>query len=242
MHDELPSTNSYTLERASSADDDGLVVFAERQSAGRGRFTRDWHSPRGASVLLSCLIRLSDTAPAARRIVLWSALAVRQAIWDCCALDTDIKWPNDLVVSGRKLSGILIESRPVGGGQRAYVIGVGVNCLQHESHFPEGLRAQATSLDLACPQPVDRQAVARALIHELDAWMHRAMSMDGHTLRDHWLEHAVPLGHRLRLVSQDRTFVGRLIELDPDAGILVELEEGGRRLFDPHTTSFVRMD
>ncbi len=237
VHEELSSTNTLALERADDPANHGLVLFAEKQTAGRGRMGRAWHAPKGAAVLCSTLLFLDPDCPPARGIVLWSALAVREALHDVCGVDTIIKWPNDLLAGGKKICGILIESKPSADGRRVYAIGVGVNCLQHEDHFPPDIREHATSLDLESDQPVDRLHVARQLLVRLDTWLERSGELAAVDLRSEWTRHALPLGKRLRILSEGRRFSGTLIELDPEGGILVETDEGGRKLFSAYTTT-----
>ncbi len=250
VHEELSSTNTLALERADDTANHGLVLFAEKQTAGRGRMGRTWHAPKGAAVLSSTLLFLDPDSPSARGILLWSALAVREALHDVCGVDTIIKWPNDLLAGGRKICGILIESKPSADGCRAYAIGVGINCLQHADHFPPEIREQATSLDLESDQPVDRLHVARQLLMRLDAWLERTATRSAARsgelaavdLRSEWSRHALPMGKRLRILSEGRRFSGTLIELDPEGGILVEMDEGGRKLFSAYTTTIELMD
>ena len=242
VHEELSSTNTLALERVNDAANHGLVLFAEKQTAGRGRMGRTWHAPKGAAVLCSTLLFLDPDSPSARGILLWSALAVREALHDVCGVDTIIKWPNDLLANGKKICGILIESKPYADGRRAYVIGVGINCLQHVDHFPPEIRGHATSLDLESDQPVDRLQVARHVLVRLDAWFERSGAPADVDLRSEWSRHALPLGKRLRILCEGRRFSGTLIELDPEGGILVETDEGGRKLFSAYTTTIELMD
>ena len=246
VYEELRSTNTLVLERADDAANHGMVIFTEKQTAGRGRMGRTWHAPKGAAVLCSTLLFLDPVSPSARGILLWSALAVREALHDVCGVDTIIKWPNDLLAGGRKICGILIESKPCADGYRAYAIGVGINCLQHADHFPPEIRGHATSLDLESDQPVDRLRVARQLLMRLDAWLERSAARSGEAaavdLRSEWSRHALPLGKRLRISSEGRRFSGTLIELDPEGGILVETDEGGRKLFSAYSTTIELLD
>lgn len=242
VHDTVGSTNTMALDRADQPGSDGLVIFAERQTAGRGRLGRTWESPRGASILCTVLLHLEPDSSPAKTILLWAALGVRAAVLESCNVETVIKWPNDIMASGKKLCGILIESRPLAGGLRAFAIGVGLNCLQHARHFPVELIDRATSLDLESEQPVDRLKVAVALIRALDNWHSRAIEIDPAALKAEWSASALPLGKRLRLCCQGRSFRGSLIELDPESGIVVQLEEGGRRLFDPWSTTIEEID
>lgn len=252
--DSTTSTNDLAWEHLGSPDADGLVVFAEHQTRGRGRLGRTWQSPRGASLLCSILL-VEEGAPAGpRQAVLGSQLALVvgvacfDAIAEATGLRIELRWPNDLVVQGRKLGGILVESRKVtaeagpGGLKSAalrvgYVLGVGINCCQHRGHFPPELGDRATSLDLVSPRPVDRHAVARAVLVHLDRWCAELSALTGTAVRQAWLERAAPLGNRIRLQHEGRRYSGHVIDLDPTASLVVQLDRGGRRLFDAaHTT------
>jgi BirA family biotin operon repressor/biotin-[acetyl-CoA-carboxylase] ligase len=179
-----------------------------------------------------------------------AAVACCEAIARATRVRVQIKWPNDLVFEGRKLGGILVESRrgrrgPAPGeprfaaAQAAYVVGFGVNCLQHRRHFPRELRDRATSLDLIAPGPIDRCALARALLAELDRWYADLSVWTGQELRRAWLNWAVPVGGRIRLQHAGRLYIGHVIDLDPTASLVVQLEQGGRRLFGAASTTIV---
>ncbi len=242
VHDEVTSTNVIAKERAGDPDFHGMVIFAERQSRGRGRLNRVWHSPRGASVLCSTLLYLDPSGTVARTIWLWSVLAAHEAIRDAADIVTQIKWPNDLMARGKKLCGILIESIPLEGELRAYVIGIGINCLQHAGHFPPDLRSVATSLDLESATAVDRVRVAKELLTSLDVWYDRANRLEPDEIKARWTNEAIPLGRYIRVVSDGHQFSGSLVDLDPDCGIVLQLDEGGRRLFSPYTTTIESME
>ncbi|MHC4611283.1 MAG: biotin--[acetyl-CoA-carboxylase] ligase, partial [Planctomycetota bacterium] len=247
--DSTTSTNDLAWARVDAPDADGLVVFAEHQTGGRGRFGRTWGSPRGASLLCSVLLVESQVAAEQRQAVLGAqlgllaAVASFDAIAEATGLRIGLKWPNDLVVQDRKLGGILVESRVVAteaaprrvesADQRVgYVVGMGLNCLQHRGHFPPELRDRATSLDLVSPGPVDRHAVARALLAQLDRWYADPSALSGATVRRAWLERAAALGSRISLRYDGRRYTGQVVDLDPTASLVVQLDEGGRRLFD----------
>lgn len=237
VHQELDSTNALARSKAEDQSNHGLVIFAEYQTAGKGRMSRTWHSPRGASILCSAVLLVEQDSVAAKGVWLWTPLAVREALLHACNVQTTIKWPNDLLAGGKKLCGILIESQPRGAGLVALVIGVGINCLQHNRHFPQELRESATSLELESQDPIDRTRVAGCLITALDAWYEKIGSMGAGELANEWQRNALPLGQRVRVNSQGQHFAGSLVELHPESGIVVQLDQGGRRLFCPYTTT-----
>ncbi len=236
---ETESTNDVAL--ADDGGEDGLAVFAEYQTRGRGRLGRRWSSPRGASVL--CSVRLLDCPRTAQSsfgpAVL--TLAAGVAVCDAAAsaapdLSPTLRWPNDVVVNGKKLAGVLIEScwRP---GGRACAIGIGVNCLQQRGHFERDLGGLATSLEAESRHPICRLTVARRLLVELDRWL--ADPPDLTALRQAWLDRAEPLGQHIHVRQGGDDFLGTTVDLDPTAGLIVQLDGGGRRAFDPATTTLL---
>lgn len=236
VHGTLDSTNRLAWRRLAKGGVDGLVVLAEHQSAGRGRFGRRWECPRGAGVLMSLALHEPAGRLNGNTLALLSAAAAVDAIERATAVSAEIKWPNDLVVQGRKLAGILIESRP---GSGWFVVGIGINCLQHRRHFPAEWQDSATSLELETDQPVDRTPVVRHLLVELDRWLTDPGRWQADVLRAEWLRRALPLGGRIHLRQAGQEFVGQVLDVDPSAGLVVQLEGGGRRWFDAANTSVV---
>lgn len=255
---------------------DGLVVLAEHQSAGRGRLGRLWLAPRGAGVLASVLLTNETLEPAAATASIVAAVAAREAIAAACGITCDIKWPNDLMIRGRKVGGILVEARvcsasspgPAGcdtpqqscgsfsraasrthsprSGEpphpsSAFVIGIGINCLQHPGHFEGDLRQTATSLDMESDHPVDRNRVAACLIAALDRWLARPHDWQADDLRRAWMAGTQPLGRRIHLRHDDQDFHGHVVDLDPALGLVVELDSGARRAFSAATTTVVKL-
>lgn len=233
---ECGSTNELAFDRAAAGASDGLCIFADVQTAGRGRHGRTWLAPRGAGILLSVL--LIETRHAAEDpvgpLTLLTAVAACEAIRETTELTAAIKWPNDLRINRRKLAGILIESRPLRGDRRAIVVGIGLNCLQQAGHFPPELRDIVTSLEIESSHPVDRAAVARALLQRLDGWL--AETADLNAVHARWLEFAEPLGQRVRLQNQGVEYSGHILSVDPLGGLVVQCDHGGQAWFDPMRT------
>ena len=235
-----PSTNDAAWGMIDTVDEpDGLVVFAEHQSAGRGRFGRRWESPRGAGLLGSTILIDKTRSWPGGELSLLAAIAVRDAIIACTDVVPVIKWPNDLLVAGRKLSGILIESRVFRENLTAYVVGIGINCLQQRNHLATELADTATSLELESRYPIDRTVLAIALLSELDRWLGCPDPVRGTDLRREWLARAEPLGVRIHLEHAGTVFSGSVIDLDPTAALLVQLDEGGVRAFNAGDTTVV---
>jgi len=165
--DETTSTNDEAKRAAKNGAPHGATWIAESQSAGRGRQGRLWISPRGENILLSVLARLSCPP---RRLPLMSlvvGLAARDAVARAApGADVRVKWPNDVVIEGRKVCGILVEAQVASSHVEAIVIGVGMNV--HTKAFPESIRHLATSVALHTPRQPDRAALVADLLGGLE--------------------------------------------------------------------------
>jgi BirA family biotin operon repressor/biotin-[acetyl-CoA-carboxylase] ligase len=245
LHDTLESTNAFLLARATEARD-GTVAWTEFQSAGRGRLGRRWQAPRSSSVLLSVLLIEPADSPLLELAGLLAALATCEAIDATTECTPAVRWPNDVTIGGRKVSGVLAESSVLvdaGGGavRRALVIGVGINCLQHRGHFPLEIADIATSLEIASPQPINRAAVAARLLARLDHWLHAAVSVTGGwgDLRAAWRAWCQDFGTRVTLEQDGREHRGTALDVADDGSLIVQLDHGGRRQFASATTTRV---
>lgn len=249
---EVGSTNRVVLEHSDESELDGLVVLADYQSAGRGRLGRSWHAPRRASILMSVAIVVpavelasgpGSVAPQQNPVDGWltlaAAVAACEAIRDAATVSAAIKWPNDLRVNGRKLGGILIESQGRPDCGRIYVVGIGINCLQHQGHFPPELREQATSLELLIDHPVDRVELARQLLRHLDYWLGEPTRwLDSAAFRA-WIALAEPVGGPVRARCGDREVAGWTVAVDPTGGLILRRHDGGLEWLDPMRTTLL---
>jgi BirA family biotin operon repressor/biotin-[acetyl-CoA-carboxylase] ligase len=230
------STNDVAFAYARSPDNSGLVVFAEEQIAGRGRTGARWHSRRGDSLLLSVLL-VACQAPG-EVLSLACAVALAEAIGHVGGEHARIKWPNDIMLRGRKVAGILVESRHT-GGSRAHVIGIGINCHQQWDDFPPDLQATATSLDLGSGTRCERNTLARRVLTSLDHWLDVA-ERNRLQVVDAWSGLSTQLGQRVTMSYAGRTFSGNCIGVDPEKGLILQLDRGGVRMFDAAHAHIVR--
>jgi BirA family biotin operon repressor/biotin-[acetyl-CoA-carboxylase] ligase len=236
VYSSTSSTNDVAWEYAKNRDNDGLAVFAEEQTAGRGRGGNEWLSPKGQSVL--CSVVLLDSELAGELLILSCAVAVAEAIGRCGRYEAKIKWPNDIILNGKKVGGILLESR-AGKKGSDYIVGVGINCHQKKEFFTGELQGIATSIDLEGPKVCDRTILAKRLLISLDDWLVVADKSQQKVI-ERWEHLSTQLGHRVNLMYNNRKFSGNCIGVDPQKGLIVQLERGGVRMFDAAHTSVVR--
>jgi len=166
--DETTSTNDVVLQMANGGAPEGLVVFAEHQTGGRGQRGNIWESAAGKGLLCSVLLRPNVALQDSARLVDWAVKGIAWTLESTCLRKVTIKLPNDIHIDGRKVAGVLVEMRAQPGAPHLAVAGIGVNVNQTPSHFPEQLRDRATSLAIVLGGPVDRNALAIALLRSLD--------------------------------------------------------------------------
>lgn len=236
--DEAPSTNDYVFQKLAPQGEaaDGVTVFAELQTNGRGRLGRSWQAPRGSSLMFTTLLWEKTLPPSPVRWMMASAIAVAQGIAEATELEPTIRWPNDVYMRGRKVSGILVEARNFAGGW-GVAVGIGINCLQQPGHFPEEIRSKATSLEIESRHPVDRIRVAQAVLHELDSFVNPDVMIDDERLADLWREGSADIGARATLRSNSQEYRGVIIDVHPQNGLVLQLDGGARKYFDPAVTS-----
>lgn len=233
VYNSTSSTNDVAAEYAKNKGTDGLVVFAEQQSAGRGRAGAKWHSGRSQSIL--CSIVLSGTTLNPELLSLTCAVAVAEAIGKLANSQARIKWPNDIILNGKKVGGILLESKATQAGN-TYIIGVGMNCHQNKNSFPPELQSIATSIDLETRTVCDRITLAKRLLTALDHWLEVA-EINSKDVMEKWRQLSTQLGQRITLLYDGKKFTGNCIGIDPEKGLILQLESGGVRMFDAAQTS-----
>src|SRR5438067_918384 len=204
VFEKTQSTNDVAARLGHSGAGEGVVVFAETQTAGRGRLGRKWESASREGLWFSVLLRPRLQLRAWPRLPTWAAVAVAEGIEEIIACRAMIKWPNDIFIGGKKIAGILIESHPDEDRRENFaVVGIGINVNQ--THFPEPLTAKASSLrEIAGGALLDRQQIAAAVLRRLDA-LYQKLSDDAFPellaaaesrsfLRGRWVEAQIASG------------------------------------------------
>ncbi len=219
---EIDSTNEEAKRRAAAGAPTGLVIWADRQSAGRGRQGRAWQSPLG-NLYCSILLRPEKPAIEVAQLSFAAALAVCEALPGVRALGC--KWPNDVLVGNKKVAGILLESEAAGSKVAALIIGFGINL---ESH-PEGTETPATSLaDVGIR--TTPSAVLGDLCRHFLTWYEIWRDQGFAPLRQAWLGRAHALGSEMRVRYGAFETLGRFVDLDASGALVLETSEGRRHI------------
>src|SRR2546423_822609 len=165
--DETESTNDVAWQAAERGVPEGFVVFAERQTKGRGQYGRSWQSAPYLGLWLSVLLRPAMTLRESPKLTVLLAEAVAATIADETGCAPAIKWPNDIYISGRKVAGVLVEGRTTSDGSYVAVAGIGINVNQTSDDFPDELRESAGSLAMTTGKKIERAKFAVALLRRL---------------------------------------------------------------------------
>jgi BirA family biotin operon repressor/biotin-[acetyl-CoA-carboxylase] ligase len=224
-YESLPSTNNEAARFAALGAEEGLAVVADEQTAGRGRLQRTWNSPKGAGLYCSLLLRPKIPMEQWPLITFAAAVSVNDALLEACNLQTDIKWPNDLLASERKICGILAEVIETEIG-RAIVLGIGINLTVHS--FPAELATAAISVEEAIGHAPDRSKVFHCVLQAVARWYSLLNEFDGGekvlaawTSRSSYAE-----GKFVKVANGDEVFTGVTRGLKSDGALRLETDNG----------------
>jgi BirA family biotin operon repressor/biotin-[acetyl-CoA-carboxylase] ligase len=220
----LASTNDLAKEMGAKGAPEGTLVVAEGQTAGRGRLGRGWASPPGAGLYVSLLLRPPLPPTEMPQITLTVAVAVARAIRRATGLVPGIKWPNDLLLQGKKVAGILTEMETESDQIRYLVVGLGLNI--NNSEFPTELQATATSLALAGGRTFSRLDILKSWLEEFEDLYERFLAREFPGILEEWKKYTVTLGHPVTVRQGPLEISGQALEVAPDGALLIQTGTG----------------
>jgi BirA family biotin operon repressor/biotin-[acetyl-CoA-carboxylase] ligase len=222
---EIDSTNEALRRRAVTGEAEGLVLRADTQTAGRGRRGRDWHSPPG-NLYVSLLLRPACTAATGATVGFVAAIALGAVLRKLVPVPVLHKWPNDVIVGGRKMTGVLLEAGTGTDGRLDWlVLGMGVNVVSH----PEVGLYPTTDLAASGGQSISPPDLLQRFLTEFgpayDKWCLSGFGV----MRSTWLANAAGIGDRVVARLERTEIAGRFADLDPDGTLVMTLDGGGER-------------
>lgn len=226
VFEETTSTNDVIEKLARDQVKEGVVVFAESQSKGRGRLGRKWISPPRKGLWFSVLLRPDLRPQEATQLTVASATALRRALETNAGVKATIKWPNDILINGKKTAGILTELSAELDRVKHIILGIGVDVNLTASEFPADLRKQATSLKIESGKSISRAELAVAILRELDEEYAKVNAGEFEGIAHEWEEHCRTIGHEVTIQVGERRVHGRAESLDDDGALLVRTEHG----------------
>ena len=242
IFDQVTSTNETAWELIESDPElrDGTVVIAESQTRGRGRMGREWHSAPGTGLWLSVVLKCNVPPDKVTYLTSGAALAIANMLQQFIHLPAEIKWPNDVMIRGRKVSGILVEARS--NQPNIYVLGLGMNVNQARPDFPESLRETATSLRLERPgaRATNRVRVLRPLLFYLDRVYTQIRKKKWDRLAEAWSEFVHMGGKHVTLQQGGQEFRGKVVRVHPAEGITLKLDDDTETTYSAESVANVR--
>lgn len=223
------STNVLAKIAASLGALEGTIVVAEEQVAGHGRLSRGWYSPFAKGVWFSIILRPSFLPMEASKMTLLAAVALTKAFHRLGLTNCGIKWPNDILVNGRKLVGILTELDATMEEINYIVMGMGINVTQKKAEFPKELKKIATSF-WAENVMVGRKEILQNVLLELERSCDVVQREGFEPILKEWKTLSVTLNKYVNVIAPDKTFTGKAIDLDQDGNLLVQTENGVERV------------
>ena len=225
-HEQLASTNLTAMELGEAGAAEGLVVIAEQQTAGKGRLGRRWESPAGVNLYLSILLRPAMPPWEVPRLTFLSAVAAARALQDVTGLKVEVKWPNDLLVNGKKIAGLLNEMSAESDAVHHVVLGLGLNINMTADQFPSELRYPATSVWLEKGTLTSRLDVVVALLEHFDRLYDEFLRCGMEPVRQAWQELFAMLGKAVRVESGPASLKGVVAGIDEEGALLLQLPDG----------------
>ncbi|PID58624.1 biotin--[acetyl-CoA-carboxylase] ligase [candidate division KSB3 bacterium] len=224
---ELASTNTLALDLAEQGAEEGTVVLCEAQKHGRGRMKREWLSQAEADIALSIILRPEFAPGHASGITCISAISVVEALEKSCQLKPAIKWPNDIMIHGKKAAGILTELRAELDRIHHLIVGIGINV--NSTRFPQELQDKATSLCLELQETVSRTKIVQRLLESFEFWYQTVCGLRPERAFERWRELSCTLGRYVTVNLGDTTLHGTASRMGLNGSLFVRLDSGEER-------------
>ncbi|WP_436372658.1 biotin--[acetyl-CoA-carboxylase] ligase [Cytobacillus sp. BC1816] len=226
-HEEsVDSTQKIAHRLAYEGAQEGTVVIAEEQLSGRGRMDRRWHSPKSTGVWMSVILRPNIPPPKAPQLTLITAVAVVQAIEVLTDLTPQIKWPNDILMNGKKVTGILTELQADADRIISIIIGIGINVNQELDDYPDELKDIATSISIEKGENLSRAELIRVLLGKLENLYKLYLDKGFYPIKLLWESYAVSIGKNLTARTITGSIYGKALGITEDGVLMIEDSSG----------------
>lgn len=226
FEDVVPSTQKIAHSLAGNGAEEGTIVVADQQTSGRGRLARAWYSPKQTGIWMSLILRPKIPINKTPQLTLLTAVALIQAIEEVTGLTPEIKWPNDILINGKKIVGILTELQAEADRVHSVIIGIGMNVNHALDQFPEELQSVATSIAIETGKPSDRAEVIQAILRKFEKLYTSYLIHGFLPVKLLWESYAISLNKNLIARTLHGAIRGRAVGIDDEGVLLLETAEG----------------
>jgi BirA family biotin operon repressor/biotin-[acetyl-CoA-carboxylase] ligase len=228
-HSETGSTNDEAFSLGKACAPEGTSVIADSQREGKGRLGRSWHSPRGANIYTSVILRPQMESSEISRIPIMAGVAVAEVMDAFCPGKISLKWPNDVLLNEKKVCGILSTAKITAGKIDFIVLGIGINVNMSGNQFSEEIRDSATSLFVETRREFPREDLIISLYENLEKWYKQLTQKGFGAIKENWLNLAPMIGQMVQVVFKDETIRGKAAGIDDD-GSLILVDEANKEI------------
>jgi BirA family biotin operon repressor/biotin-[acetyl-CoA-carboxylase] ligase len=221
-YEAVPSTMDLAMELGMKGALEGTVVLAETQTKGKGRLGRIWFSPKFKGIYLSLILRPKFSPQRTPLLTLLSAVSICEAIKVYCGIDSQIKWPNDILIHNKKVAGILTELNAEMDEVNFVIIGIGLNVNNELKSLVSG----STSLREAMGEEVSRVGLLQEILRRIEANYIHFDQKGPKAIIDKWREYSITLGKRVKVYSHREHIEGQAVNIDADGGLMVRKDSG----------------
>jgi BirA family biotin operon repressor/biotin-[acetyl-CoA-carboxylase] ligase len=222
----IDSTQKIAQKLALEGKEEGTLVVAEEQIGGRGRLDRNWHSPKYKGIWMSLILKPAIPMMKAPQLTLLTAVAVVQGIQEITNLQADIKWPNDLLLNGKKITGILTELQADSDRIHSLIIGIGINVNQQKQDYPEELQKIATSLAIETKKSWNRAAIIQAILIQLEKLYTIYLEKGFYPIKLLWESYSISIGTGITANTITGSIKGTALGITDDGVLLLQDENG----------------
>jgi BirA family biotin operon repressor/biotin-[acetyl-CoA-carboxylase] ligase len=228
-YSETGSTNDEAFSLGIAGVSEGTVVIADSQNKGKGRMQRVWHSPAGSNIYTSVILRPRIELSKASQIPIAAGVAVAETLETYCPGKIKLKWPNDVLIGGKKVCGILAQMKMSSDAIDFVVLGIGINVNLSRKQFPQDIQEIATSLAVETGREISRPELIISLYENLAKCYNQLLQKGFGPIKEKWLELSPMIGQRVQVIFKDETIEGKATGLDDD-GSLILTTEGNKEI------------
>ncbi len=224
---ETGSTNDEAFKLGIAGAPEGTVIIADSQTEGRGRLHRAWHSPAGSNIYTTVILRPQLEPSRVPQISIFAGIAVAEVLEKYCPNRINVKWPNDILINGKKVCGILSQAKADVNKVDFIILGIGINV--NINQFPGEISNIATSLAIETGREIPRQQLIISLYENLAKWYKQLLQEGFGRIKEKWLSLSLMIGQKVQVMFKDEIISGAAVDLDDD-GSLILLAEDGKRI------------
>ncbi|MEH7642638.1 biotin--[acetyl-CoA-carboxylase] ligase, partial [Bacillus pumilus] len=228
---EVASTQLIAHDLVNEGAPHGTLVVSDHQTNGKGRLQRMWHSPNGTGIWMSLILRPEIPLHKAPQMTLLASVAIAEAIAEQTGLSPSIKWPNDILLNGKKVVGILTELKAEADQVHAVIIGPGINVNQTADDFPDELKDVATSLRMELNEKVDRAALIQQIMSTFEKRYADYMKQGFAPIKQLWESFAMTIGQHIVARTVNGQYTGKALGINEEGVLLLETEEGIQKIY-----------